>query len=213
MRKLLAVVLVLSTVLMVGAVTAGATGGDGKVYVCKYVGTPGVDEVLQTGQNPIEVSVNAIPIDPVVVGSEFADQQGRSVVIGFVPLTPEPTVADCSQTETPPTPTSPPPTPTSPPPVVTPPPVVCEPSIGLGPWYGDPQIDITLEGPARFRVRGGLQRAAHSDTGVNIRVFRVTLACNETLVIDHYKVKKGHYLSIFQNGVRIVYETPPILSR
>jgi hypothetical protein len=124
------------------------------------------------------------------------------------------TLGACPEpTPTEPPPTSPPPTPTSPPPVVTPPPVVCEPSIGLGPWYGDPQIDITLEGPARFRVRGGVQRAAHSDTGVNIRVFRVTLACDETLVIDHYKVKKGHYLSIFQNGVRLVYEKPPVLSR
>ncbi|MFY9227700.1 MAG: hypothetical protein WAO28_00005, partial [Candidatus Microsaccharimonas sp.] len=31
-----------------------------KVFVCKYVGTPGVDERLQTGNNPISVSVNAI---------------------------------------------------------------------------------------------------------------------------------------------------------
>jgi hypothetical protein len=72
-----------------------------KVYVCKYVGTPGVDERLQTGQNPIEVSVNAIPEDPVVVGSYFADAQGRSYVLGFVPMDPEPTAADCPPGETP----------------------------------------------------------------------------------------------------------------
>ena len=62
-----------------------------KVYVCKYVGTPGVDEVLQTGNNPIEVSVSAIPTyDPEnplqdeaaeLVGDEFIDGQGRSIVI------------------------------------------------------------------------------------------------------------------------------------
>lgn len=54
-----------------------------KVFVCKYVGKPFVDERLQTGQNPISVSVNAIPISPVTIYSEFADRQGRSLVIAF----------------------------------------------------------------------------------------------------------------------------------
>ena len=66
----------------------------GKVYVCKYVGKPGVDERLQAGQNPIEVSINTIP-EPVVIGSYFPDAQGRSYVLGFVPMVPEPTRADC----------------------------------------------------------------------------------------------------------------------
>ncbi len=52
------------------------------VYVCKYVGTPGVDERLQTGQNPILVSVNAID-GPPVIGAPFKDGQYRSVVIGY----------------------------------------------------------------------------------------------------------------------------------
>ena len=52
------------------------------VYVCKYVGTPGVDERLQTGQNPILVSVNAID-GPPIIGAPFQDAQGRSVVIGY----------------------------------------------------------------------------------------------------------------------------------
>lgn len=52
-----------------------------KVFVCKYIGTPGADERLQTGQNPIDVSVNAIP-DYAGVGSYFADAQGRSYVLG-----------------------------------------------------------------------------------------------------------------------------------
>lgn len=77
------------------AQAAPAVTPPAKVYVCKYVGKPGVDERLQTGQNPIEVSVNAIPEDPVTVGSYFADAQGRSYVLGFVPMDPEPTAADC----------------------------------------------------------------------------------------------------------------------
>jgi hypothetical protein len=66
-----------------------------KVYVCKYVGTPGVDERLQTGQNPINPSVNSINVDPVVVGSTFSDAQGYSVVIAFDEGQTSPTAADC----------------------------------------------------------------------------------------------------------------------
>ena len=76
-----------------------------KVFVCKYVGKPGVDERLQTGQNPISVSVNAIPLGNVQVGSEFADAQGRSVVIAFDTGQPEPSVNDCPR-PTPPTTTT-----------------------------------------------------------------------------------------------------------
>lgn len=71
-------------------------GGDAKVAVCKYVGTPG-ESRLQTGQNPIEVSVNTLrnvigdfdawlenPSFPV----EWTDAQGQgnptgSIAIGF----------------------------------------------------------------------------------------------------------------------------------
>lgn len=51
-----------------------------KVWVCKYVGQPGVDERLKSGKNPIEVSVNSIP-DYQGVGSYFADGQDRSFVL------------------------------------------------------------------------------------------------------------------------------------
>jgi hypothetical protein len=60
-------------------VTAGL-----KVWVCKYVGTPGDDERLKEGKNPIEVSANSAdkPKDgEVFVGDQFADAQGRSVVV------------------------------------------------------------------------------------------------------------------------------------
>jgi hypothetical protein len=88
----------LATATLVGiaapaAATPPTTAGL-KVYVCKYTITPGGVEKLQTGQNPIEVSVNAInPYNG--VGSYFNDAQGRSFVLGEVPMVPEPTSASC----------------------------------------------------------------------------------------------------------------------
>jgi hypothetical protein len=100
----------------VGATTlvASATASS-KVWVCKYVGTPGVDERLQTGQNPISVSVNALE-GKGFAGTfpfEFSDAQGRSVAIGYDLGGPEPS---CGGEEPPPTTTEPPVTTTSPPP-------------------------------------------------------------------------------------------------
>ena len=80
-------------------------GDPQKVFVCKYVGTPDLDERLQTGNNPIEVSVNAIPgytgqEASALIGTAFADAQGRSIVIA-VSAGPgggqgdEPTIEDC----------------------------------------------------------------------------------------------------------------------
>lgn len=64
--------------------TEGLEGpnGEHKVVVCKYVGTPGVDETLQTGQNPIVVDYHAL-------GSgfdgtfpfAFSDAQGHSLAV------------------------------------------------------------------------------------------------------------------------------------
>ena len=90
-------VLALALIGLVGCATPAVTSLDppvgNKVWVCKYVGTPGVDERLQTGQNPISVSVNSIPDpegDGVHVGDEFTDAQGRSLVIAFDDGGPEP---------------------------------------------------------------------------------------------------------------------------
>ncbi|WP_332663523.1 hypothetical protein [Aeromicrobium sp.] len=71
--------------------------GGKKVWVCKYVGKPGVDEVLKGGKNPIEVNENALPGAPVdvSVGDEFSDAQERSVVVALSPADPEPTENDC----------------------------------------------------------------------------------------------------------------------
>ena len=83
--------------LSIGAVAAIATVGpvvfsaparaadaNSKVWVCKYVRTPGGDEVLKAGKNPIEVSGKSVDKDKdgqVYVGDQFADAQERSVVV------------------------------------------------------------------------------------------------------------------------------------
>ena len=98
-----------------GAVFAGnATAEVKQVWVCKYVGKPGVDERLKEGKNPIAVSVNAT--GGAQVGQWFSDAQGRSYVAGIVkPGEPAPACP------TPPEPTTPPTeTPTTPPPTGTP---------------------------------------------------------------------------------------------
>lgn len=93
-----------------------------KVFVCKYVGTPGVDERLQTGQNPIDVDVNSINVDPVLIGSTFSDAQSHSVVIAFDTGQGKPDVSQCPAASiTPVTPTTTEPTCANPNMIVTPP--------------------------------------------------------------------------------------------
>ena len=66
-----------------------------KVVVCKYVGTPGVDEVLKDGKNPISVSVNALGKDfNGTFPYEFIDAQERSIALGWDDGT-EYTLDDC----------------------------------------------------------------------------------------------------------------------
>lgn len=92
MKRLLAVagVAALAAIgLAAGLVTSDvAAEGGPKVFVCKYVGTPGSNERLQTGDNPINVSANSIkewngqnPGN--LIGLEFADAQGFSRVIAI----------------------------------------------------------------------------------------------------------------------------------
>lgn len=81
------------------ALACGSTDKVHKSYVCKYVGQPGVDERLQTGQNPIWVDNHSLlGHDGLVsVGDEFKDGQGKSVVIvaNTPKLNPEPTIDQC----------------------------------------------------------------------------------------------------------------------
>jgi hypothetical protein len=68
-----------------------------KVAVCKYVGKPGVNEVLKAGKNPIVVSINSL-VGPAggepTLGQEFSDAQGRSVVVAL-PGMPIPAQGSC----------------------------------------------------------------------------------------------------------------------
>ena len=82
---------------------AYAADADSMVWVCKYVGTPGVDEVLSPGENPIRVSGNSADEDmdgQVFVGDQFADAQGRSVIVQIEGEDPD---ADICSTTPPPT--------------------------------------------------------------------------------------------------------------
>jgi len=107
MKKIAVALMVVATGL-VGFAAIGTTASadsQGKVFVCKYVGTPFVDERLQTGDNPISVSVNSIPSydkdNPAkdeaseLVGDEFTDQQGQSIVLVEDTGQPEPDPSSC----------------------------------------------------------------------------------------------------------------------
>lgn len=72
------------------------------VYVCKYVGKPGVNERLKSGQNPIKVAASSVP-QPVKVGSYFADAQGRSYVLALDTGQPAPSRSDCPSADSGPT--------------------------------------------------------------------------------------------------------------
>lgn len=202
MKRLIAL---LAAAVLSGGLFAATANADtqGKVLVCKYVGTPGEDERIQTGQNPIEVSVNAINeyqdndhSGTVTPGDAFADAQGRSVVITNESECVQPTETPSpTPTETPtPTPT---PTPTDPP--------ACDPAVRFGEWRGDPRIDITLTGDGRYAVKGGLYRV----TGK--RVARVRLACGETFIVEGYKVHGGERLYVYRNGVLVATRRAPYL--
>jgi hypothetical protein len=108
--RLLSLILFVLAFLFSGAALANAqqvspAAHVGKVYVCKYVGTPGDNERLQTGQNPIDVSINAIK-DYQGVGSWFNDAQGRSFVLAEDIGQDEPDVSGCPAPDGGPTPSN-----------------------------------------------------------------------------------------------------------
>ncbi|MEP6628816.1 MAG: hypothetical protein ABJA89_00030 [Lapillicoccus sp.] len=107
-----AVVTFASVGLATAATPAQAADVNSKVWVCKYVRTPGGDEVLKGGKNPIEVSGSSIDKDKdgqIYVGDQFADAQERSVVVQIEGE--DPGAGICSPTPPPVAPT----TPTTPP--------------------------------------------------------------------------------------------------
>jgi hypothetical protein len=94
--------------LMGGSWSWATPSGEHKVhksYVCKYVGTPGENERLQTGRNPIWVDNHALLGEhgETYVGQEFSDKHGRSIVIvaNTPKLDPEPSVDQCPAPDNP----------------------------------------------------------------------------------------------------------------
>lgn len=93
MNKILrraAVAAVAAAVSVTGAVLAptNAHASDSS-FVCKFKGTPGVNEVLKPGKNPISVGTD-LP-----VGAWFNDAQGRSIVLVKDVGQKPPSVLDC----------------------------------------------------------------------------------------------------------------------
>ena len=72
-------------------VTTTTTMPSNKVFVCKYTGTPGIDEALQTGQNPISVAYQP-GREP---GNFFNDAQGRSYSLAWDVGQDEPDPNEC----------------------------------------------------------------------------------------------------------------------
>src|SRR4029077_6223697 len=102
MGKIAAAAAAIVVLAALAAMPALATEGTPhKAFVCKYVGTPGVDERLQTGQNPISVDFASLDDIP-AIGVFFTDAQGRSVVIAIDEGQPEPGVESCPSPEGPP---------------------------------------------------------------------------------------------------------------
>jgi hypothetical protein len=105
-----------ATIAAVGLVAlsapAHAADANSQVWVCKYVRTPGEDEVLKPGKNPIQVNGHSVDQDKdgqIFVGDQFADAQGRSVVVQIGGENPG--AGACSATPPPtPSPTTAPPT-------------------------------------------------------------------------------------------------------
>lgn len=96
-----AIVMAAAAVWYIASPSSAATD---KVYVCKYVGTPGVDEVLKAGKNPIEVAVSSIQQNQWngQVPGYFSDAHDRSFVLGYVGEIPEPSSSDCPGGDNPP---------------------------------------------------------------------------------------------------------------
>ena len=108
---------------LVALATSASAVPSPKYFVCKYVGTPGEDETLKEGKNPISASIP----DGAAVGDYFVDGQGRSYVLALDDTEPGPTgdpsVEECPLPEGPPVEEEPPVEETPPlqeaPPVVT----------------------------------------------------------------------------------------------
>lgn len=74
-----------------------------KVWVCKFVGQPGVNERLKSGKNPISVSINSIAQNTWngTLPGWFSDAHDRSFIIAYDTGGSGPSASDCSEHITP----------------------------------------------------------------------------------------------------------------
>lgn len=71
---------------MLATSPAAVAEGQDHVFVCKYVGKPGVDEVLKEGKQPIYTAVSSIQQnqwDGITMPAYFSDAQDRSYVLDW----------------------------------------------------------------------------------------------------------------------------------
>ncbi len=101
---------------------------------------------------------------------------------------------------------TPTPTPTDTPSPTVPPVVSCPGSAVLGPWHGDPLINITLTGEGSFLVTGGKFRRS------NVHQYSVALACGATVVVRRYHVMVGSTVRVYLDGVLVASKTAPALN-
>jgi hypothetical protein len=96
-NKVGAVLIAAGLIVAAGSATAFAKAPktSHKVFVCKYVGKPGVNERLKAGKNPISVDSDA------TVGTYFNDAQGRSFVLAKDEGQPAPDVSACPAPDVP----------------------------------------------------------------------------------------------------------------
>ena len=151
---LMAMAVVISNVIMPAssAFAYSTTTPSDKVYVCKYVGTPNVDERLKDGKNPISVSVSALA-NFTGLGSFFNDAQGRSVAIAWD--NGDKQVPPVSMCPTPQTPVATTPTPAAP--VPTQPSCQAPGSLTLVntddyTWSTNPSSNISNVGPGTYQI-------------------------------------------------------------
>jgi hypothetical protein len=100
-RLIIAMAAITGLIFLALAGPAAAGENNTKWFVCKYVDKPGVNESLQTGQNPISVSENAINQSPVIPGTFFEDQHGRSYVLVEDTGQPDPLRSECPTADSP----------------------------------------------------------------------------------------------------------------
>ncbi len=73
----------------------------------------------------------------------------------------------------------------------------------LGPWHGDPLVNVKLTGEGVFQIKGGILRRS------GIRVVTRTLACAETFLVRRYHVMSGHEVRVYKDGVLVASAVAP----